>query len=86
VDELRLLKITMPWLSGVAAWPPVLCQRDGCVNVGKCQAVEVGSLCQIIFIHTAHFFIDYWVTQVLLLQAVFFTRKDALVSCKKPLK
>ncbi|XP_052767692.1 protein unc-79 homolog [Mya arenaria] len=24
-----------------SAWPPVLCQREGCVNTGKCQAVEM---------------------------------------------
>ena len=43
-------------LSGVAAWPPVLCQRDGCVNVGKCQAVEVGGSYVKSFLFTQHTF------------------------------
>ena len=25
----------------ISAWPPVLCQRRGCVNNGNCQAVKV---------------------------------------------
>ena len=26
----------------ILAWPPVLCQRENCVNSGNCQAVKVG--------------------------------------------